>query len=259
MSLRGHKDTTCNPAMAPTRSSKWAQTIDSSYADWICLLLCFNTGLCDSCAFNSWSCFLAMQTGNTIVLGLGASQQPIGSPHAWSRSLVSIFSFIIGGIFFARLTHFLGPRRRGTLVISFAIQSIMIIVTAALIQTGVIQKQIGNAFTFENPNLALIPIALMAFQSAGSINSTRVLGFNEIPGVVLTSVYYDLASDALFFQDLAANPKRNRRVAGALMLLTGAIVGGWLSRSAGGMAVSLWLAAFLKFTAGVGWFFWSPA
>lgn len=170
---------------------------------------------------------------------------------------MSIVSFIVGGIFFARLTHFLGPRRRGTLVISFAIQSMVILVAAGLIQAEVIQKQAQDVFTFENPNLALVPIALMAFQSAGSINSTRVLGFNEIPGVVLTSVYYDLASDAQFFQNLGANPKRNRRLGGALLLLTGAIVGGWLSRSAGGMALSLWFAAFLKFMAGIGWVFWN--
>ncbi|PYH95577.1 hypothetical protein BO71DRAFT_428965, partial [Aspergillus ellipticus CBS 707.79] len=38
------------------------QTIDSNYADLICIILCFVTGLCDSSAFNAWSCFLAMQT-----------------------------------------------------------------------------------------------------------------------------------------------------------------------------------------------------
>jgi hypothetical protein len=39
------------------------QNVDPTYADLICLLLCFLTGLCDSSAYNAWSCFLGMQTG----------------------------------------------------------------------------------------------------------------------------------------------------------------------------------------------------
>jgi len=41
----------------------WKQNVDTTHADWICLLLCFLTGLCDSSAYNAWSCFLGMQTG----------------------------------------------------------------------------------------------------------------------------------------------------------------------------------------------------
>lgn len=41
----------------------WMQNVDTTHADLICLLLCFLTGLCDSSAYNAWSCFLGMQTG----------------------------------------------------------------------------------------------------------------------------------------------------------------------------------------------------
>jgi hypothetical protein len=44
---------------------RWKQTLDPTYADLVCLLLCFLTGLCDSSAYNAWSCFLGMQTGMT--------------------------------------------------------------------------------------------------------------------------------------------------------------------------------------------------
>lgn len=47
----------------PTLAERWRQPVDIKYADLICLLLCLNTGLCDSSAYNAWSCFLAMQTG----------------------------------------------------------------------------------------------------------------------------------------------------------------------------------------------------
>lgn len=105
--------------------------------------------------------------------------------------------------------------------------------------------------------LELIPIALLAFQSAGSITSSRALGYNEIPTVVLTSVYFDIASDHKIGVAPAENVKRNRRAGGVVMLLIGGIVGGWLSRSSGGMQAALWLAAGLKGCIGIGWWFWA--
>ena len=160
---------------------------------------------------------------------------------------------------FSLATRYLGARRRGTLCTSFAVQGLLIVVAAALIQADVIQRQERTTFTFDRPLLSLIPITLLAFQSAGTIHSTRVLGYNEIPGVVLTSVYYDIASDPAVLARPRVNPKRNRRVAAVLMLLAGAIAGGWLSRSRVGMALVLWIAAALKLGIGVAWLFWSPA
>lgn len=52
---------------APVKQSsvlqKWQQNLSTTHADLVCLLLCFLTGLCDSSAYNAWSCFLGMQTG----------------------------------------------------------------------------------------------------------------------------------------------------------------------------------------------------
>ena len=42
---------------------RWKQNLTPTHADLICLLLTFLTGLCDSSAYNAWSCFLGMQTG----------------------------------------------------------------------------------------------------------------------------------------------------------------------------------------------------
>lgn len=42
---------------------RWNETIDGRHTDLICLGLSLITGLCDSSAYNAWSCFLAMQTG----------------------------------------------------------------------------------------------------------------------------------------------------------------------------------------------------
>lgn len=50
------------PRQSPI-AHQWKQNVDPTNADLVCLLLCFLTGLCDSSAYNAWSCFLGMQTG----------------------------------------------------------------------------------------------------------------------------------------------------------------------------------------------------
>lgn len=46
-----------------TITRRWKEELNPTHADLVCLLLCFLTGLCDSSAYNAWSCFLGMQTG----------------------------------------------------------------------------------------------------------------------------------------------------------------------------------------------------
>ncbi|KAL2821487.1 hypothetical protein BJX63DRAFT_218031 [Aspergillus granulosus] len=247
--------------LSPARrgiASRMAESVSPKHADLICLVLCFITGLCDSAAYNAWSCFLAMQTGNTIFLGLGASSQPSGKPWGWLKSLLSIVSFFIGSLLFSIYGRHTGPRRRSTLFSSFLFQAALIIIAVALIEADLIPhtEAESHALTGARLFLELIPIALLAFQSAGSITSARALGYNEIPTVVLTSVYFDVASDPKVVRDVTGNVKRNRRVGGVVMLLLGAIVGGWLSKSSGGMESALWLSAGLKGVIGIGWLGW---
>lgn len=137
------------------------------------------------------------------------------------------------------------------------VQTILIVIAVSLIEADLIPHTQDDAALTGGPLfLELIPIALLAFQSAGSITSSRALGYNEIPAVVLTSVYFDVASDPKLGAGPASNAKRNRRVGGVVMLLVGAIAGGWLSRSSGGMQSALWMAAGFKFVIGLGWLFW---
>lgn len=198
-----------------------------------------------------------MQTGNTIFLALGASGQPITHPYGWVKSLISIFLFLCGCLFFAQ-TRWFNPKARGTLAISFFIQSACIIVAAALVQASVVPSphgvvaQSGGDVDF----MELIPLAFLAFQSGGQIVTSRLLGFNEVPTTVLTSVYCDLASDPnILARD---NVKRNRRICAVLGILIGGIAGGWISRSAATLAANFWLAAAIKLGIAVGWTIWKP-
>ncbi|KAJ5101894.1 Protein of unknown function DUF1275 [Penicillium alfredii] len=248
------------PKTESSIARRWKENLTPSYADLVCLLLCFLTGLCDSSAYNAWSCFLGMQTGNTIFLGLGASNQPANKPWGWLKSLVSIASFFVGALIFSNAMRRAGALRRCTLFLSFLAQTILIIIAVALIEADLIPHTPADMSLSGGPLfLELIPIALVAFQSAGGMTCSRSLGYNEIPTVVLTSVYFDIASDPKLLQKPTANVKRNRRVGSVVSLLIGAIVGGWLSRSSGGMQSALWMAAGMKFVAAFGWLFWKAA
>ncbi|KAJ5122914.1 hypothetical protein N7448_009011 [Penicillium atrosanguineum] len=243
-----------------TLSRQWRQNLDPTHADLVCLLLCFLAGLCDSSAYNVWSCFLGMQTGNTIFLGLGASALPKSKPWGWLKSLVSIVSFFTGAMIFSTIMRRVGTLRRGTLFVSFLVQTILIIIAAVVIQADLIPHT-STDMSLDGGQLflELIPIGLLAFQSAGAMTCSRSLGFNEIPTVVLTSVYFDIASEPRIAEKSITNVKRNSRIGGVVSLLIGAIVGGWLSRSSGSMESALWMAAGLKFVAAVGWLFWKAA
>ncbi|KAI9744661.1 MAG: hypothetical protein M1818_002190 [Claussenomyces sp. TS43310] len=215
------------------------------------------SGLCDSGAFNAWSVFVCMQTGNTIFLALGASGQPITAPYQWLKGLVSIFFFLFGCFCFSQARH-LDARCRGTLTGSFIIQASCIFVAAALVQSRVVPEPKG-VVTDDNSTvrwIELLPIGFLAFQAGGQITTSRLLGYNEVPTIVLTSVYCDLASDPNLLASFGRNVKRNRRLVAAAGLILGGIIGGWLSRSSAGMSTGLWLAGAIKILIAVAWAAW---
>jgi len=133
-----------------------------------------------------------------------------------------------------------------------------IIIAASLVQSHVISEPYGlvTEDTLDVNLLELLPLGFLAFQSGGQIVTSRLLGFNEVPTTVLTSVYCDLASDPKILE--RDNVKRNRRAAAVLAILIGGISGGWISRSKAGMSVSLWIAAAIKFGIAVSWSLWKP-
>jgi hypothetical protein len=188
-------------------------------------------------------------------LALGASGLPITHPYGWLKSLTSIIFFISGCFFFAK-TRLMRPKARGTLGTSFFLQSSCVIIAAAVVQSHVVPQPIGVT-TPESNFKELIPLGLLAFQSGGQMATSRLLGFNEIPTTVLTSVYCDLSSDPGILNK--SNVKRNRRAGAVLCILVGGIAGGWISRSPAGMSTSLWIAAAVKMAIALSWSLWTPA
>ncbi|KAI0391597.1 hypothetical protein F5Y17DRAFT_402085 [Xylariaceae sp. FL0594] len=219
--------------------------------DWadLVLLLCYIiTGLLDSSSISTWGSFVSMQTGNTVYFGLG-----IAAPHEstrWIKSGTSLGFFCIGSVFFSSFHRRFSPKRRWVLCASFSMQTVLIVVAASILTFGPRSANPRESIGWPE----LVPIALIAFQSCGQAVASRALKYNALTSVVLTSIYCDLFSDANLL--VADNPERNRRVGAPLLLLVGAVLGGFLSRSSVGSAGALWVAAVLKLVAVVAWFFW---
>lgn len=178
---------------------------------------------------------------------------------------MSIVAFWAGCFCFGQ-TRRIGNKRKGTLGLSFLVQSLFILISAALSQSGVVpafgltllgteSKQVLLK-SYETNAMSMAPLALLAFQFGGQIVTSRVLGFNEVPTNVLTSLYCDLLSDPLLFAPPGGNVKRNRRVIAVLLMLVGGILGAWLQKSKAGMSAALWIAGAVKLVIAVAWVMW---
>lgn len=139
-------------------------------------------------------------------------------------------------------------------MLSFLLQSVLIIITAGLVQGGVISSAMDEKSSQTTHWDQEVPIVLLSIQSAGQIVASRALGFNEIPTVVITSLLCDLMSDPKLF--LLRNEKRDRRVIAFVLTLVGAIIGGWVTKATGEIGPVLWLSAAIKFVVAFAWGFW---
>ncbi|KAL9003759.1 MAG: hypothetical protein Q9188_003383 [Gyalolechia gomerana] len=231
-----------------------AAEVTPAHADILLLWCCIISGLVDSTIYRAFGTFVSMQTGNTIFLGLGgATPVTTPKPYGWAKSCVSIACFCFGCQVFSHMTRHFGKSRRGTLVASFLSQTLIIIVAAAVVESG---KVNGNLDTILDDIdwRTVAPIALLSFQSAGQIVGSRALNLSEIPTVVLTSMLHDIFTD----QKLLAkdNVKRNRRVLAFFAILVGAICGGFVGEGTRRMQIPLWVAGGLKLVITLAWAFW---
>ena len=140
-------------------------------------------------------------------------------------------------------------------MLSFLLQTLIILATAGIVQAGVVD---GSLATIPDDIdwIQLLPIAMLSFQSAGQIVASRALGLSEIPTVVVTSMLHDIASDRALLGSPGKNIKRNRRVAAFFCILVGAVTGGFVAESTGRMQVPLWIAGGIKLCVSSAWMVW---
>lgn len=140
------------------------------------------------------------------------------------------------------------------MILSFAVQTTVILVAAILVQTQAVSPDPDQDPTTWLKDLA---IALISFQAAGQIIASKYLAFSEIPTVVLTALMCDLFLDKNLFQrPWSSNPKRNRKIGFVFALFGGALTAGGMAKGPG-LASGLWLATALKGIITLILFFWS--
>ncbi|KAI1502110.1 hypothetical protein F5X99DRAFT_379957 [Biscogniauxia marginata] len=224
-----------------------SEEVDPTFGALPLLACCFATGLTDGTLYNAYGTFVSMQTGNTVFVALGASGQN-NKPLGWARSLCSIGCFVIGCMVFSHLHRLIGGARlRRTLFLSFLLQTICVVLAAALIQGGIIDGRYPSHRDPADVDLKeLAPVALLSFQAAGQIVNSRGLGVSDVPTVVITSLLCDLVSDDNLLVPLRDNMKRNRRAIAFVLTLAGAMCGGWISKATGAVQPSLWFVAAIK-------------
>lgn len=239
-----------------------------------------------------------MQVPNDPLLtppgALGIGGQPAAShQQQYYKSLVSIGSFCLGTLFFSFLHRYpttlsKNPtsRRRWVFSLSFLIQTLLITVAATLVTLNLVSdlpfvsgvfssgsdrgRHAANEPTIrENLNyLDLCPISLLAFQSAGQVTLSRVLGLIELPTIVLSTLFHDFTADlygirkswqeSTSISDFVFTHQRRqeKRLFSIFALFVGGIVGGEMYKSSVGMSGALWLAAGLKLGVTMMWLCW---
>ncbi|KAJ5085048.1 hypothetical protein N7532_009819 [Penicillium argentinense] len=239
-----------SPAHPPrSRVSQYLrQPLDPRYGDLLLLFCYIITGLLDSSAVFIWGSFVSMQTGNTVYFGLGL----VGTDDdRWIKSGVSIAGFCLGSLCFAAFHRAFAPRQRWVLVASFVAQLLCIMVAAVIVT--IFHSSRNQPLSW----LVLVPIVLVAFQSSGQAVTSRVLKYNGLTSVVLTSVYCDLFSHPdLLSPKLLRNTEQMRRTGAVVCLLLGVVLGGFWAHSSIGMMGALWTAAFLKGLIIIAWLSW---
>ena len=182
--------------------------------------------------------------------GVGGFALSIVGGVEWVDWNTACFLFCFGSFFFARYHRYFGGRRRWVLITSYCIQLIMIIAAALMVTFGPETERRGPITMWIE-----IPLALIAFQSAGQAVTSRVLQYGSLTSVVLTSIYCDLFSDQNLFA--VRNVERNRRAAAPVLLLIGSMIGGLWAHSDTGLAGALWTAVGLKILIILAWCFWA--
>lgn len=197
-------------------------------------------------------------TGNTIFLALGISSLPATPEYLWAKALITISAFLLGVAFFMWGARLLSPTRRSTLIIFFTVQTIAIYFSAIIVEIDLVKPK------SEDPHAPIqwmqaLPLSFLAFQAAGQVIASRILGFADMPTILITGAMTDLIIDPKLFQPGRGwrnnHVKRNRKASMVFALFLGSAVSGALMRNVG-LASSLWLAASLKASVTASWFVW---
>jgi uncharacterized membrane protein YoaK (UPF0700 family) len=187
--------------------------------------------MADAVSFPDYHCFTSNQTGNTIFLTLALILPELdGEMFILSNVGVALTFFLAAACLTGQLSHYVGPRRRYWLMICNFLQSCLVLAAAIVQYRQGIQLE-GSS--------TLVIIALLALASGSQVVQSRSLGVPEISTAMATAAWVDSVIDPNLVS--TSNRTRSRRAGFLLVLVLGALFGGFLYRfvgSAAALAVS---------------------
>ena len=177
------------------------------------MMLAFATGIMDAVTFPDYHVFASNQTGNTVLLAVGALD--IGGGIVKMRNVgVSLGTFVAGGLVCGQLGNSIGCMRRIWLLTTNIFQTALVFVAAILHMST-------DQGTNESMNLGII--TLLAFASGAQVASARTVHIPEVTTAMVTSAYIDFIVDPDIFT--MHNRPRNRRLFFVGSLLLGSFIG----------------------------------
>lgn len=197
------------------------------------LVLTFSIGIQDAIAYPDFKCFASNQTGNTVVLAVGAAGLG-GDQFSLLNTGISLATFVAGAMTTGQIATVIGTSRRGWLLLTHFMQTLMVYGAVAL------QAVSGGQGT--RP-FAMGSIALLAFSSGAQVASMRPMRMQEITTAMATAAWVDLVIDPRLLAN--ENRPRNRRALFLLTLVAGSFVGAFAYKYIGS-ANTLILSASVK-------------
>lgn len=197
------------------------------------LLLTFSIGVQDAIAFPDFKCFASNQTGNTVVLAVGAAGLG-GDQFSLPNIGISLATFVAGATITGQIANVIGPSRRDWLLATHLAQTLMVFGAAAV--QAVSGGQGAGPF-------AMGSIALLAFSSGAQVASMRPMRIQEITTAMATAAWVDFVIDPMLLS--SNNRPRNRRALFLLTLIGGSFAGAFMYKTVGS-ANTLILSAAVK-------------
>ncbi|KAM0751362.1 hypothetical protein T439DRAFT_380343 [Meredithblackwellia eburnea MCA 4105] len=217
--------------------------------DCILLVLAFASAMVDTMTLPTIKVFVANNTGNLLLLGLGAAGLQKQYPELVfpDRAGCALAASWFGSYLTGQFINYFGKRRRFTIFTEFAFESLLIFISTILVYTKAVVLNTKTDFS-------IIFLLAWVFGSQGVI--TKTLGVPQIPAQVVTGAMADLWSDPKLLAPLRQNVPRNQRVAFIVVFFAGACVGGTVLLKVNAELVLL-LTAILKLVV-AGLFFLVP-
>lgn len=203
------------------------------------LLLSFATGMQDAIAYPDFSCFASNQTGNTIILAIGALGISSGTSSSQVdvvNAVISLSLFAAGILILGQVANHLGVRQKRWWLLASNLSQTALMAAAAGLQA---------ASNDSKPEYRKAALAMLALSSGAQVGMVRALKITDITTAMATAAYIDVFIDPNLFAGVTRNRQRNRRVGFLGMLIAGSFVGAVLYRYVGSSA-TLGICAGIK-------------